>query len=572
MSSSSALTRHPSFYASNLFFTLLAIVVALNGILLITAWAAWFLLSRQLRRRVLIWVDAVLLLAIVAVYADYFWLHKFQHNQQDVGWAAARLSLVTLFCIRLLVYALPFYLHFLENFGFALLIAARHLRAKKSGFIGAIAVLSILAVSVSSCALATTLSVMGGFRSDLRRKIIGNSAHITIDRADGPFENWSPVAGNVKRQPGVVALTPVVRGEVMVSSATNLAGAIMRGVDSRTAPLVIDLERNLIEGKLRYLDHPEAIPSNLEQLPDDLGPALDDDATRRNPRGLQQERSEAEESAPVLPGVIVGKELARSLRLAFGDELNVVSPLGSLGPTGPIPKSRAFRVAGIFYSGMYEYDVKTLYVSKATAQSFLNLNQGVTSLEVRTTDLEKAPQIASAIRNEFKNNALKGSAPVWRELRVRDWKELNKTLFGALALEKLAMFIALGIAVLVASFCIIGTLTLMVQEKGPAIGVLKALGADDRTVIRIFMLEGLLIGVFGALSGLGLGYVVCFFAKHFGVRMNPEVYYIDRLPIHIDPWEFMLVGLAAALVSLIVTIYPSLLASRIRPVEALRYE
>ena len=157
-----------------------------------------------------------------------------------------------------------------------------------------------------------------------------------------------------------------------------------------------------------------------------------------------------------------------------------------------------------------------------------------------------------------------------RELRVRSWQEVNRNLFGALELEKLAMFITLGIAILVASFCVVGTLTLMVQEKGREVAILKAMGAEDRTMVGMFLLQGLFIGVVGALSGLGLGYVACFAAQHFGIHMNPEVYYIDQLPVHIDPVEFLLVGVAAILVCVLATIYPAILGSRLKPVDALR--
>jgi lipoprotein-releasing system permease protein len=296
-------------------------------------------------------------------------------------------------------------------------------------------------------------------------------------------------------------------------------------------------------------------PPNTKRLSEELERLLNDEEDA-------EEKAPPATLGPTLPGIVVGQELARSLRLYLGDEVNVVTPLGELGPTGPMPKSRPFRVAGIFYSGMYEYDMKFAYVTLASAQKFLGTGDRASGIEITVREPDRAQEVATLVGQKL------GA----QKLRVRPWQELNKNLFGALALEKLAMFIALGIAILVASFCIVGTLTLMVQEKGREVAVLKALGAGDRAIVGIFVLEGTLIGVFGSMLGLALGYVVCFAAERFGVRLNPEVYYIDRLPVHIDPFEFISVGLAAVAVCLFVTIYPAKLASRLRPVDALRYE
>jgi lipoprotein-releasing system permease protein len=512
----------------------------------------------------------------------------------DLVKPVARLAAIALAALRLSLRFLPTWMEGIERVGFRALVAARHLRAKKSNFLAAISSLSILAVALSSCMLTTVLSVMGGFRDDLKQKILGNHAHVVVDKEQGRIEGWESTFERVVATPGVRAATPVASGEVMVTSASNLAGGVLRGVDTATIGDVTDLERNLVRGRLEYLEHPERLldlpasersplgstPSTLAPPPapsSDTGPGSDPtkdpapagadraaDATRRDV-DLDAFLREDDDRAPerdVLPGIVVGRELARTLRVLVGDEIEVVSPLGDLGPTGPIPKTRAFRVAGIFYSGMYEYDMKHVYVTLPVAQRFLNMGDAITSIEITVNDVENAPRVARTVAARIDRPGL----------RVQDWQTLNRNLFGALALEKLAMFVTLGIAILIAGFCVFGTLTLMVQEKGREVGILKAMGTAGRSIIGIFLVEGLLIGLFGAALGLGLGFVVAFGAEHFGIRMNPEVYYIDRLPVHIDPAEFTLVGLAAVAVCLLATIFPAYLASSTRPVDALRYD
>ena len=556
---------------------LLGTTLALDGLFwllaITTLLSCWSLLSQAFRARFWAFADALLLIAAALVFF-YFRLpaKPLADDPTSLAQSSLRLVLTCVFVLRAFLRALPSLMNAIERVGFRAFVAARHLRSRKSGFLATIGLLSILAVSFSSCALSTTLSVMGGFRNDLKGKILGNHAHIVIDRDGTPFTSWVPPLETVRRHPEIVGAGPFLSGEVMITSASNLAGAVLRGIEARRVGEVSDLPRNLKEGKLRYLLHPEELharqaidipprnPSAKAAL--EPGPSV----LRSRPGELPSEAALGEEAAALgeekLPAIIVGQELARSLRLEVGDEVNVVSPFGDIGPSGPIPKSKPFRVGGIFYSGMYEYDMKYAYVELAVAQRFLAFPQAVSGIEIKVDRPENAPTIARDLRKKLRNS----------KLRVQDWQQLNSNLFGALALEKLAMFITLGIAVLVAGFCVFGTLTLMVQEKGREVAILKAMGTPNRGIVGVFLLEGAFIGLLGAALGLGLGFVVCFAAEHFGIKMNPEVYYIDKLPVHIDPFEFWLVGVASLAVCLIATVFPALLASRTTPVEALRYE
>ncbi len=262
-----------------------------------------------------------------------------------------------------------------------------------------------------------------------------------------------------------------------------------------------------------------------------------------------------------LPGIVIGRELARSLRVFVGDQVNVISPFGDLGPAGPQPKSRPFRVAGIFYSGMYEYDSKFAYVDLSESQRFFGTTS-VTGLELRVNNVDAAKTILSRVVYAL------GGWP----FRAKDWGELNRSLFSALQMEKVTMAVILGFIVLVASFLIVATLIMLVLEKAKEIAVLKSMGAGVPSVMKIFVAEGVIIGAVGTLFGLILGLGSCLVIDKVGIPLDPEVYYISNLPVLVDPAQFALVALAAVAISYLATLYPATAAARLRPVDGLRAE
>jgi lipoprotein-releasing system permease protein len=485
---------------------------------------------------------------------------------QDTAIRAAAIISSVAVIVVVLALLLPYMLDRLEGRRFTSFVAARHVRSQKSGFLTVISVLSICGVAISSCALSSVVSVMGGFSQDLKRKILGNNAHIVIDTVSAaPWADYDATLDAVRKVPGVVGATPVVHGEVMASSASNLAGVIVKGIDPQSINAVIELAHNIEVGKLDYLEH----PSLLTKLPANevigIGPGGE-----QYLKGSELPLSEDLDpdvraviiTKPERPGIILGRELAKTLHVYVGDEITLVSPLGDLGPMGVMPRTKKFRVAAVFYSGMYEYDAMSVYTLIGEAMDYFQTGGKIHAIDVKVDDAEGADRITPAV-----------AAAVDRpDLRIRDWREINKNLFSALKLERFATFIILSIAIMVASFCIVCTLLLMVTEKGKEIAILKAIGASDGSILRTFMTEGMIIGGIGTVFGVVTGLAMCTGLKWFGLRLDPEVYYIDRLPISVNGWDFLTVAIAALTICTLSTVYPAFAASRLRPVDGLRYE
>ena len=406
---------------------------------------------------------------------------------------------------------------------FEFLLSSRYLKAKrKQTFISIITMISVIGVMMGVMALIVVLSVMNGFREDLMSKILGVNSHLLVLSYEGAFKDYDKVISQVDQVEGVVASTPFLYSQVMVNNSGSVSGVILRGIDTETAPRVIGIGPMIKEGSLQSLD--------------------------RLHEGL--------------PAIIIGKELSKNLMARPGDILTVVSPLGKLTPLGRIPYDRKFKVTAIFESGMYEYDSSLAYVSLKEAQDFLGFESRVTGIEVKVKDVYEADRIGAAAQKRL-------GYPYW----TKDWKQMNRSLVSALKLEKLTMFVILLMIVLVGALNIISTLVMVVMEKTRDVAILRTMGTTRRSIMSVFMLQGLLVGVVGTLAGLASGLGLChLLAKYKFIDLPSDIYYISTLPVRVETTDVAFVTISAVLISFLATLYPSWHASRLNPVEALRYE
>ncbi len=422
---------------------------------------------------------------------------------------------------------------------YELFIGLRYLKAKrKSTFISIITVISTSGVALGVLALIVVLAVMTGFEESLKTKIMGTNAHLVVLAGPNGITRYTPLMETLKKFDGVVAATPFIYSQVMLTSGKNVSGVVLRGVDLATDLKVTNLHRAVCDGSIEKLESVSGRPT--------AG------------------------SEPPLPGIMIGRELAKSLNLFVGDTLNVVSPMGTITPMGMIPKIKKFKVVALFNTGMFEYDSTLAYVTLSNAQEFLGMGDGVTGIQLKVSDVYKTGTLVKQI-----NQGL--GAPYY----ARDWMQMNKNILFALKTEKMVMFIILTLIVLVAAFGIASTLFMVVMEKTKDIAILKSMGATGRSIMKIFVLEGLIIGVTGTTIGIVGGLLIAcnlealvdLIQRLTGFELfSKDVYYLDRFPSQVIPGDVVLIGVTAVLISFLATLYPAWQASKMAPAEALRYE
>ena len=407
---------------------------------------------------------------------------------------------------------------------FETFVALRYLFAlRKQSFISVISLFAICGVAIGVGALIVVIGVMNGFSTDLRDKILGVNAHILVTSMRGGISDYQELADEAKQVPGVTGVTPFVYSEVMLSTRTGVKGVVLRGIDPTTSSSVLSLSKDMVSGSVSRLSD-------------------NDD----------------------FPGIIIGSELAKRLGLTEGSLVNLLSPSGRSSSAGFTPKVRRFTVAGIFRTGMFEYDSSMGYVSIPAARQLLGFKGDLVSgLEISVNDVYNVKEISRELRDKI------SSFTVY----VRNWQEMNANLFAALELEKTAMFIILAMIVLVGSFSIVTTLVMLVIQKTKDIAVLMSLGADKRSIRNIFMFQGTFIGLAGTLIGFLIGVPLSLLLKEYQfIKLPSNVYPVDYLPVRLEALDLFTIGAAAFLLCFVATIYPARRAAGLSPSEALRYE
>ena len=405
--------------------------------------------------------------------------------------------------------------------GVEFFIAGKYLRAKrKEGFISLITFLSVAGVTVGVMALVVVIAVMSGAETQFRKQILGLEPHILIMNYKGSYDEYGPLLASIKENPHIKVASPILFGQAMIRTKQSFSGVMVRGITPENGS-------ELIKGFT-----PEALANALTTSPDNKA----------------------------TPGIILGKELANSVGVIKGDKVVLMSSQGFISPVGQIPSMKRFIVTGTFESGMSEYDSMLAYVHLEQAQQLVAAKDKISAIGIWVDDVFRVKQIRE-----------KYLTTIEYPFYIRDWMEINQSLFSALKLEKTAMFIILTLIILVAAFNIASALIMMVMEKTKDIAVLKAMGATHKIIRRIFIIKGMIIGIFGTFLGTLFGVIVCYVLKKYDFIKLPDAYPFSTLPVQLEYMDVMIISISAIFICFLSTLYPSYKASKMDPVEAIRY-
>lgn len=509
---------------------------------------------------------------------------------------------------------------------YSLEIGLRYLRSKKRSTVSVITSIAITGVALGVGALLAVMSITSGFQDEFRAKVLGVNAHVLVMKYGLDFDEYRDVIARARRMPEVAGAGPFEINDMMLAHGDRLANVLIKGVDPELMPTVLDLPSQIIAGSMNGMRRPGATPpesteaaaeredNDLDQFLQELahgdaGSAVEATAdagvavagplepdheelpavavptpeqvaealrTMERPtlptdefeqqRFREEERQTGARDDEVLPGIVIGVALARTLNAHVGDRVQAISSMAGFDPAmfrdnTSAPRNRDFRIVGIFQAGFQEYDTRLVYADLYEAQAIAGRDDTVTGVEIRLHDLNRAPEIAERLEREL-------GTP----FHTLDWESLNHNLFTALQIQKVILSLVIAVIIFVAAFNVIATLIMVVLEKKREIAILKAMGAKDGAILRIFLIQGTVVGIIGTVLGLIAGGTVCLYLEKYRFPLDPKVYLIDHLPVRTSAVEFITTIIIAVVICVTATLIPSWWAARLLPADGVRYE
>ena len=458
--------------------------------------------------------------------------------------------------------------------GVSWMIGLRFLTSRKKSHISFITIMAVVGVTIGVSALLIITGISSGFLEAFKEKVLGVNAHVIVLKVGETFQEYRDVTRTASREEGVVAAAPFIITEMMIVKGKSISGILIKGVNPEDAARILDLPSNIVKGSLKSLEADSQIPGPVapeaggEEEEVDVTGILDEESEAK-PSGEPQQQAPPPPpaSGENLPGMLIGQTLAENIHARIGDTVQVISPLTGLDTSFIDGKfdtsiSAKFKVTGIFYSGFDEYDSRLVYVNLRHAQKLFNFGDSVTGVEMKVKDIDKAKEIARNLDAHLTGGLY----------RIIDWEELNHPLFTALFVQKIALTVVLLLSVLMASLNIISMLILFIMAKKRDISVLMSMGATRFQVTSVFLIIGVATGAIGLIFGSALGVGICKLLTAYGWPLDPKVYLIDHLPLKLSLVDYLTCAGVTLLICLLFTIFPSMKAASLDPVEGIKYE
>ena len=425
-------------------------------------------------------------------------------------------------------------------------IGLRYLwNSRRTRFLSVITLICVLGIAIGVAALIAVQSIMDGLQNKMRATVLGAKTHALVTTESGKLEDYAPKMEKLSKNPVIAGVTPVISRDVIISVSDELNGVVINGVDPATVGNAMLFPQQIQHGSISCIVNPDKCPEIIEK--------------RKSVQEFTGKKGDIEPEN--FPGIAIGVELAKYYGIDLGDKVKIISPTGEMGIAGPKTQIKTFQVAAIFFSSLYEYDFNYAYITLDVAQEFFSAGKSVDHLGIKLKDMKRIDEAEKAI-----------SADLGSGIVIKNWRDMNKPLFSALEMEKIVWFLIIGFIALVASFNIVSALIMLVMGKKEEIAILRAAGYSAKSVMKIFMLDGIIIGFFGTLLGGITGTIICIILSDMPVKVAQDVYYIEKIPVDMSPFTFIAAIAGSLILTVIAAVYPGRKAAKLNPAEALRQD